>query len=63
MGIKCCILPTIKMNARTVVGSGAEGPLCKPRSELLLGGRARVVRVQYNKRDEETNKNKNKIDL
>ena len=29
--------------ARTVMG-GEEGPICDPRSELLLGGSARVVR-------------------
>ena len=34
----------IKMKARTVVGRGGEGPLCDPGSELLLGGRARVLR-------------------
>ena len=26
-----------------VVGRGEEGPLCDPGSELLLGGRARIV--------------------
>ena len=35
----------IKMKARAVVGRGEEGPLCDPGSELLLGGRARVVRT------------------
>ena len=37
-------LLAIKMKARTVVGKGKEGPRCDPGSELLLGGRARVVR-------------------
>ena len=29
---------------RTVVGRREEGALCDPRSDVLLGGRARVVR-------------------
>ena len=33
----------MKMNARTVVGTGEKGLLYDPRSELLLGGSARVV--------------------
>ena len=33
----------MKMKARTVLGRGDEGPLCDPASEVLLGGRARVV--------------------
>ena len=32
------------MKARTVVGMGEEGPLYDPGSELLLGGKVRVVR-------------------
>ena len=32
------------MKARTVVGKGEEGPLCDPGSELILGGRATLVR-------------------
>ena len=43
-GRKCWIILSIKMKAHTVVGRGEEGPLCDPGSELLLGGRARVVR-------------------
>ena len=32
-----------KTKARTVVGKGEKGPLCDPGSELLLGGKTRVV--------------------
>ena len=33
----------MKMKARTVVGTGKEGPLCDPKPELLLEGRATAV--------------------
>ena len=42
-GRKCWILLATKLKARTVVGRGKKGPLCDPRSELLLGGVTRVV--------------------
>ena len=40
-------LLAVEMEARTVVGTGEEGPLCDPGFELLLGGRAiKAVRGQ-----------------
>ena len=45
-GKKSSIILARKMKARTVVGRGEEGPLCDSGSELLLGGRARVVQGQ-----------------
>ena len=38
------------MKARTLVGRGEKGLLSDPESELLLGGRARVVRGQWKQR-------------
>ena len=38
-GRKCLILLAIKMNARTVVGRGDEGPLCDPGSYYWEGAR------------------------
>ena len=43
-GRKSWILLAVKIKARAEVGREEEGPLCDPRSELLLGGSARVVR-------------------
>ena len=43
-GRKCRIILAIKIKVRTVVGRGEKSPLPDPGSELLLGGRARVVR-------------------
>ena len=36
------VIDITRMEARTVVGRGKEGPPCDPGSELLLGGSARV---------------------
>ena len=36
----------MKVEARTAVGTGGKGPLCKPKSELLLGGEREIsVRI------------------
>ena len=37
--------PVLKLKARTSSERGEKGPLCDPRSELLLGGSARTMRA------------------
>ena len=44
-GIKPLTLPSIKVDACTVVGTGEEYPLCDPASELREGGSWRLGQI------------------